>query len=110
MDKLAVPEPSAVVMLQTQRFLFNPAKDVPGFAEAMWVDTIPKLFQTRLIESFENYDISHAPLRSADLGQPDYQLLIDIRRFAVGWMHNQQPKSACPQESSTRMERPSPHA
>jgi phospholipid/cholesterol/gamma-HCH transport system substrate-binding protein len=81
--QLAIPEPSAVAMLETQRFLFNPAKEVPGFSEAMWADTIPKLFQTRLIESFENYDISHAPLRNADLGQPDYQLLIDIRRFEV---------------------------
>ena len=33
--------------------------------------------------SFENYDIAHAPLRTTDFGQADYQLLIDIRRFRV---------------------------
>jgi phospholipid/cholesterol/gamma-HCH transport system substrate-binding protein len=81
--QLAIPEPTAVAMLETQRFLFSPAKDVPGFADALWADSIPKLLQARLIESFENYDIAHAPLRAADIGQSDFQLLIDIRRFRI---------------------------
>jgi phospholipid/cholesterol/gamma-HCH transport system substrate-binding protein len=79
----AIPEPTAVVMLQTQRFLFSPAQIVPGFAEAMWADDLPKLIQARLIQSFENYDIAHAPLRTADIGQTDFQMLIDVRRFRI---------------------------
>ena len=79
----AIPEPTAVAMLDTQRFLFFPAQDYPGFAEAMWADALPKLVQARLIESFENYDIAHAPLRAADLGQTEFQLLIDVRRFRI---------------------------
>lgn len=82
-EQLAIPEPTAVAMLETQRFLFSPAKDYPGFADAIWADAIPKLLQARLIESFENYDIAHAPLRVADLGQADFQLLIDVRRFRI---------------------------
>src|SRR6266446_6280943 len=81
--QLAIPEPTAVAMLETQRFLFSPAKDVPGFADALWADSIPKLLQARLIESFENYDIAHAPLRVADIGQTDLQLLVDVRRFRI---------------------------
>jgi len=81
--QLAIPEPSAVAMLETQRFLFSPAKDYPGFADAIWADSIPKLLQARLIEGFENYDIAHAPLRLADIGQADFQLLIDVRRFRI---------------------------
>ena len=81
--QLAIPEPTAVTMLQTQRFLFSPAREVPNFAEAMWSDSIPRLLQARLIESFENYDIAHAPLRAADVGQTGYQLLIDVRRFRI---------------------------
>jgi phospholipid/cholesterol/gamma-HCH transport system substrate-binding protein len=81
--QLAIPEPTAVAMLQTQRMLFSPVQDYPGFAEFLWADSIPKLLQARLIDSFENYDIAHAPLRAADLGQPDVQLLIDIRRFRI---------------------------
>ncbi|APO51646.1 ABC-type transport auxiliary lipoprotein family protein [Bradyrhizobium diazoefficiens] len=80
---LAIPEPTAVAMLQTQRMLFAPVGDNPGFADFLWADSIPKLVQARLIDSFENYDIAHAPLRTSDLGQADYQLLIDIRRFRI---------------------------
>jgi phospholipid/cholesterol/gamma-HCH transport system substrate-binding protein len=79
----AIPEPTAVAMLETQRFLFSPAQEYPGFAEAMWADALPKLIQARLIESFENYDIAHAPLRMADIGQTEFQLLIDLRRFRI---------------------------
>ena len=81
--QLAIPEPTAVAMLQTQRILFSPAKDYPGFGDALWADSIPKLLQARLIDAFENYDIAHAPLRTADLGQPDVQLLVDVRRFRI---------------------------
>lgn len=84
----AIPEPTAVVMLETQRFLFSPPQEVPGFAEAMWADALPKLIQARLIESFENYDLAHAPLRVADLGQPEFQLLIDVRRFRIALDQN----------------------
>jgi len=79
----SIPEPTAVAMLETQRMLFSPTSEVPGFAEFLWADAIPKLIQARLIESFENYDIAHAPLRSADVGQADFQLLIDVRHFRV---------------------------
>ncbi len=63
--------------------LFSPVKDYPDFAEFVWADSIPKLLQARLIESFENYDIAHAPLRTTDIGQADFQLLIDVRHFQI---------------------------
>jgi phospholipid/cholesterol/gamma-HCH transport system substrate-binding protein len=81
--QFAIPEPSAVTMLQTQRFLFSPPKDVAAFAEAMWADSIPRLVQARLIDAFENYDLEHAPLRGTDTGQIDFQLLIDVRHFRI---------------------------
>lgn len=81
--QLAIPEPTAVAMLETQRILFSPAKDYPGFDEVLWADSIPKLIEARLIEGFENYDIAHAPLRTMDVGQADFQLLIDVRRFQI---------------------------
>lgn len=81
--QLVIPEPSAVAMLETQRMLFSPVKEYPDFTEFVWADSIPKLLQARLIESFENYDIAHAPLRATDIGQTDFQLLIDVRRFQI---------------------------
>jgi phospholipid/cholesterol/gamma-HCH transport system substrate-binding protein len=38
----AIPEPTAVAMLETQRFLFSPAQEYSGFAEAMWADGAAK--------------------------------------------------------------------
>ncbi|UFZ04302.1 ABC-type transport auxiliary lipoprotein family protein [Bradyrhizobium ontarionense] len=81
--QLAIPEPTAVAMLQTQRMLFSPAKEYPGFGDFLWADSIPKLLQSRLIDTFENYDVAHAPLRTSDIGQPEFQLLIDVRRFRI---------------------------
>ena len=81
--QLVIPEPTAVAMLETQRMLFSPAKDFPSFADFLWADSLPKLLQARLLDAFENYDIANAPLRSADVGQADFQLLIDLRRFDV---------------------------
>ena len=86
--QLAIPEPTAVAMLETQRMLFAPTTDVAGFADFLWADSIPKLLQARLIESFENYDIAHAPLRAADIGQTDFQLLIDVRHFDIAMDSN----------------------
>jgi phospholipid/cholesterol/gamma-HCH transport system substrate-binding protein len=82
--QFTIPEPTAVVQLQTQRFLFSQAKDSAGFPDAQWADSIPKLIQAKLLESFENYDVAHAPTRPMDGVQPDYQILIDIRQFNVG--------------------------
>jgi phospholipid/cholesterol/gamma-HCH transport system substrate-binding protein len=42
-----------------------------------------KALQAKLIQGFENYDIAHAPLRSMDGLEADYQLLIDVRSFQI---------------------------
>jgi phospholipid/cholesterol/gamma-HCH transport system substrate-binding protein len=81
--QLAFPEPTAVVLLQTQRFLFAPGSVAAGFTDVQWADSIPKLLQAKLIQSFENDDIAHAPLRSTDGLEADYQLLIDVRSFQI---------------------------
>jgi len=35
----------------------------PIFSVPRWIDALPTLVQSRLLQSFENYDIAHAPLR-----------------------------------------------
>ncbi len=108
--QLALPEPTAVAMLETQRMLFSPVKDYPDFAEFLWADSIPKLLQARLIESFENYDIAHAPLRSTDIGPADFQLLIDVRHFQIAVDSQPAAEIGFRRELSTRTERSSPRA
>jgi phospholipid/cholesterol/gamma-HCH transport system substrate-binding protein len=81
---LVVAEPTATTRLQTQRFLFasdeEPHED---FVNAQWSDSLPALVQARLLQSYENYDIAHAPLRGDALTEGGVRLLIDLRRFDI---------------------------
>jgi len=82
--QLVLPDPTSILMFDTQRILFMPpGGEHPGFADFQWSDSLPKLVQAKLIQSFENYDPAHAPLRAADGIAADYQLLIDIRSFQI---------------------------
>lgn len=78
---LVISEPSGVVMYDTQRFLFEPGKELAGFTDAQWSDSVPKLLQSKLLQSFENYDIAHPPLRDGDETAP--RLAADIRSFQI---------------------------
>jgi len=81
--QIAIPVPTAVVMLETQKMLFSPSQDDPDFQTFQWADSVPQLLQAKLIQSFENYDIAHAPLRPIDGLEADDQLLIDVRTFEI---------------------------
>uniref|UniRef100_Q07QU6 Mammalian cell entry related domain protein n=1 Tax=Rhodopseudomonas palustris (strain BisA53) TaxID=316055 RepID=Q07QU6_RHOP5 len=81
--QLAIAEPSAVVMLDTQRILTAPGLDFPQLAGVQWSDSIPKMLQAKLIQSFENYDIAHAPIKANDMVSADHQLAIDLHGFEI---------------------------
>lgn len=81
--QIVISEPTAVVRLQTQRFLFRSGDDRPGFTAAQWSDSLPALIQAKLLQSFENYDIDHAPMRSDNLGQGGKRLVLDLRAFEI---------------------------
>src|SRR5581483_2485479 len=81
---LAIAEPTATARLQTQRFLFASDEEAhEAFDNAQWSDSLPALVQARLLQSFENYDIAHAPLRGDFLTEGGVRLLIDLRRFEI---------------------------
>jgi phospholipid/cholesterol/gamma-HCH transport system substrate-binding protein len=82
-EQLVMPTPTAILLLDTQRFLLEPNKELPEFANAQWADSIPKMLQVKLIQSFENYDIAHAPLRSTDTPGTNPQILVDVRSFQI---------------------------
>jgi len=81
---LVIAEPTATTRLQTQRFLFAGGEEGEGdFANAQWGDSLPALIQAKLLQSFENYDIAHAPVR-AELGnEGGLRLLVDLRQFDI---------------------------
>jgi phospholipid/cholesterol/gamma-HCH transport system substrate-binding protein len=81
---LSIAEPTATTRLQTQRFLFAGGEEPQDdFANAQWSDGLPALIQAKLLQSFENYDIGHAPLRADNLSDGGFRLATDLRRFEV---------------------------
>ena len=82
---LAIAEPTATARLQSQRFLFASDEEAhDAFDNAQWSDSIPALVQEKLLQSFENYDIAHAPVR-ADPASPagGTRLVTDLRQFDI---------------------------
>lgn len=82
--QVAVAEVSAPVAFQTQKIMSRASADGPiALGEAQWTDVTPKLVQIKLVEGFENAHLGASVSRSFDSGQPDFQLMLDLRRFEV---------------------------
>lgn len=81
---VTVPEPTTVLLYDTQKVLVRPAGgDHPSFQTARWSDSLPKLLQARIVQSFENAEFLGTVTKPLDGLIPKYQLLIDLRRFQV---------------------------
>lgn len=81
--QLVIPEPTAVVALDTQRILLRPREGAIVAVEgAQWSDALPKLVQSKIIQSFENANYFEAG-RPSDASTANFQLLLDIRTFQV---------------------------
>jgi phospholipid/cholesterol/gamma-HCH transport system substrate-binding protein len=78
-----VPEPTALVLFDTQKILVRPRAEESVALDAQWSDSLPKLLQTKIIQSFENAGYLRAVARPLDGLTADYQLLVDIRSFQV---------------------------
>jgi phospholipid/cholesterol/gamma-HCH transport system substrate-binding protein len=82
--QLVVLDPTALVALDTQRIIFAPgAGEAPPVETAEWSDSIPKMLQARIIQSFENSKYVAAVARPMEGLAADYQLILDIRSFQI---------------------------
>jgi phospholipid/cholesterol/gamma-HCH transport system substrate-binding protein len=81
--QLTVPEPSALVLFDTQKILVRPQVEESVALDAQWSDSLPKLLQAKIIQSFENANYPQAVARPTEGLTADYQLLIDIRSFQL---------------------------
>jgi phospholipid/cholesterol/gamma-HCH transport system substrate-binding protein len=82
--QLVVLEPTALVALDTQRIIFAAgAGTAPPVETAQWSDSIPKMLQARIVQSFENAKYVGAVARPMEGLAADYQLAIDIRSFQI---------------------------
>jgi phospholipid/cholesterol/gamma-HCH transport system substrate-binding protein len=82
--QLVIPEPAALVALDTQRIIVAPgAGEGPPVDKAQWSDTIPKMLQARIVQSFEYSKYVGAVAKPLEGLAADYQLVIDIRSFQI---------------------------
>jgi phospholipid/cholesterol/gamma-HCH transport system substrate-binding protein len=81
--QIALPEPTALVAFETQKVLVAPSPgELKPLEEGQWADSVPKLVQTKMVESFENAGFAHVG-KAMDGFTPDVQLLLEIRSFEV---------------------------
>lgn len=79
--QIVVADPTVPVVLDTQRILITTdGGELLGSDDAQWADSIPKLVQAKIIESFEKAGYSRVG-RPVDNITADHQLLVEIRRF-----------------------------
>jgi len=83
--QLVVPEPTALLALNSDKIKVRPAEGAEStdIADARWSDNIPILLQEKFIQSFENAGYSEAVSRPRDGFDAAYQLLLDVRSFSL---------------------------
>jgi cholesterol transport system auxiliary component len=84
LGQIAVGEPAAVQPLESDRIVVREASgavsSVPG---GQWADRLPRLVQSRLIQTFENSSGLKAVSRPGSGVTPDYQLTSELRAFQI---------------------------
>jgi cholesterol transport system auxiliary component len=80
---IVVAEPTAVFALDSERIVVRTAAgELTYLPRAQWSDRLPRLVQTRLIQTFENAGRVGVG-RPGDRLSGAYQLVLDIRAFEV---------------------------
>lgn len=81
---VVVNEPTAVQALDSDRVIVKDSTGALTFlGGAQWADRVPKLVQTRLIQTIENGSRIASVSRPGERIVPDYQLNTDIRAFNI---------------------------
>jgi phospholipid/cholesterol/gamma-HCH transport system substrate-binding protein len=81
--QVAVREPTALVVFDTQRVLVSPASEqLQPLEQGQWSDSLPKLVQAKITESLEAAGFQDAA-KSTDGFSAEAQILLDIRAFEV---------------------------
>ncbi|MFN0264162.1 ABC-type transport auxiliary lipoprotein family protein [Tepidamorphus sp. 3E244] len=82
--QILIANPTSVSVLDSERILLRPEPSVVTYLKgAQWTDKLPKLLQTRIVQSFENTGRVRAVGRPGEGLLINYQLVLDIRNFEV---------------------------
>ncbi len=83
-SQVVVTEPVATSPADSDRILIRPTPDtVATLKGAQWVERLPRLIQTRLIQSFENGRVLRAVTRPDSRISAQYELATEIRSFEI---------------------------
>jgi phospholipid/cholesterol/gamma-HCH transport system substrate-binding protein len=83
--QVVVGDVNAVLAFDTQKILTRSAAGTyVAVADAQWADTLPKLVQAKLVQSFENAHQLGSVSRPLDQLNPEYRLDVSIRAFQLG--------------------------
>jgi cholesterol transport system auxiliary component len=82
--QLAVAEPSALQPLEDDRILVRDAAgSLSILSGGRWSDRLPRLLQSRIVQTFENATKSRSVSRVGDGITAQYQLTTDLRAFQL---------------------------
>ncbi len=88
--QVLVNEPAALQSLSTQQILVKDASGSVSFiGGGQWADNLPRLIQTRLINTFENASQIRGVSRPSSGAVADVQLVSELRRFEIATPDNQ---------------------
>ncbi|MGE5146908.1 MAG: ABC-type transport auxiliary lipoprotein family protein [Candidatus Eiseniibacteriota bacterium] len=90
--QLVVEPPNAAASLNTTRIALRQTPiTLDYYARAVWTDTAPRLFQTKIIESFENSKKIISVGRDAVGLRSDYVLKTELRHFEALYFDGPMP-------------------
>jgi cholesterol transport system auxiliary component len=88
--QVAVTEPVATAPVDTDRIVVRPTPDTVALLKgAQWTERLPRLIQTRLLQSFENARLLRFVSRPDGRVVAQYSLNTEIRRFDVDLSHGE---------------------
>ena len=88
--QVLVNEPAALQQLATQQILVKDASGSVSFiGGGQWADNLPRLIQTRLINTFENASQLRGVSRPSSGAVADVQLISELRRFEIATPDNE---------------------
>jgi len=88
--QVLVNEPAALQTLSTQQILVKDASGSVSFlGGGQWADNLPRLIQTRLINTFENASQLRGVSRPSSGAVADVQLVSELRSFEIATPSNE---------------------
>lgn len=82
--QILVPEPRALQALNTESIAVKPTpQTISYYGKVQWADRLPKVLQTRIVQSFEDTGRVHAVGFPGEGLLITYQLPIEIRNFQL---------------------------